>query len=218
MDKPARTMFAEGAKVLGLELQTPVFEALESWVDELLKWNSKVNLTAITDPAQVVEKHLLDSLAILPEVAGATSLLDLGAGAGLPGIPLAIALPGLSVTLADAVNKKVAFIKHSIVRLGLAPRVRAHHVRAAGSPDAEGLPQTEIVVARALMEVSQWVPFALPYLAPGGRLVAMLARPPADAELEAIAGRHGLRLSGLRRFALPFSGDPRSVATFQRST
>lgn len=218
MDKPARKSFLEGASKLGLELHEQVLPQLEVWVDELLKWNAKVNLTAITDPLEVVEKHLLDSLAVIPEVEGATSLLDLGAGAGLPGIPLAIALPSLAVTLADAVNKKVAFIKHVIVQLGIAPRVRAVHVRAAGVPNAEGLPLCEVVIARALMDVTEWVPFALPYLAKNGRLVAMLARPPAISTLEEIAHHHGLRLGGVRSFALPSSNDPRSVATFFRST
>ena len=216
MDKPTQLAFTQGAAAMEIELLPEALASLGVWFDELLKWNPKVNLTAITDPAEVVEKHLLDSLAVLPEVAGATHLLDLGAGAGLPGIPLAAVLPHLSVTLVDAVNKKVAFLKHVVVRLGWVSRVKAVHVRAAGNPAAEGLEPAEVVIARALMDVSQWVPFALPYLAPGGRLVAMLARPPPEAELAALAGRHGLRLAALRSFVLPVSGDPRSVATFVR--
>ena len=218
MDNAAHLAFREGAQRLGLNLHSGVFPALEVWVDELLKWNARVNLTAITQPFEVVEKHLLDSLAVLPEVAGATSLLDLGAGAGLPGIPLAVALPGLSVTMVDAVNKKVAFLKHAVVKLGLGPRVRAVHLRAAGSPVAEGLGLAEVVIARALMDVEQWVPFALPYLAPRGRLVAMLARPPAREKLDGLARTHGLVLSDLRNFTLPASGDPRSVAVFRSAS
>ncbi len=215
MDKATRQKLEEGAARLALTLPDGAFGALEAWADDLLKWNAKVNLTAITDPTEVVEKHLLDSLAVLPEVAGATSLLDLGAGAGLPGLPLAIALPSLaSVTLVDAVNKKVAFIKQVAARLGLSPRVRAMHVRAAGDPAGEGLARAEVVIARALMDVGAWVPFALPYLADGGRLVAMLARPPPRADLEALAAKHGLTLKSLRAYALPFSGDPRSAAVF----
>lgn len=212
MDKVAQVAFTQGAARLGLELPAHVLPALEVWVDELLKWNPKVNLTAITEPLEVVEKHLLDSLSVLPEVAGATTLLDLGAGAGLPGIPLAIARPDLAVAMADAVNKKVAFLKHVIVKLGLGPRVRAVHVRAAGAPVSEGLPVCEVVIARALMDVEQWVPFALPYLAPGGRLVAMLARPTAG--LDALAERHGLKVVSVRSFTLPSSTNPRTIAVF----
>lgn len=216
MDKAARAQLEDGALRLGLKLSAETLTGLEGWADELLKWNAKVNLTAITDPAQVVEKHLLDSLAVLPEVAGATSLLDLGAGAGLPGLPLALAQPDLAVTLVDAVNKKVAFLKHVAARLGLVPRVRALHLRAAGRPDQEGVGRAEVVIARALMDVESWVPFALPYLADGGRLVAMLARPPAEAALAQLGAQHGLTLASLRTFALPFSGDPRSIAVFRR--
>lgn len=214
MDKEARNFFVAGAAKLGLSLGPEVLPALAVWSGELLKWNARVNLTAITQPLEVVEKHLLDSLSVLPEVAGATSLLDLGAGAGLPGIPLAVALPTLAVTLVDAVHKKVAFLKHVAARMGLAPRVRAVHVRANGAPSAEGLGQAEVVIARALMEVEQWVPFALPYLSPGGRLVAMLARPPPLEQLAALARTHGLRLASVRSFTLPWSGDPRSVVVF----
>lgn len=216
MDNSVQSAFSEGALKLGLGLAPQVQRSLETWVEELLKWNAKVNLTAITHPREVVDKHLLDSLAVLPEVAGATSLLDLGAGAGLPGIPLAVALPSLSVTLVDAANKKVAFLKHVIVRLQLAGRVRAVHLRAAGEPTAEGLAQAEVVIARALMEVRTWVPFALPYLAPNGRLIAMLGPAPTEASLRELAQRHGLRLASLRAFNLPLSGDPRSVVSFER--
>ena len=215
MDKPATEAFRSGAEKLGLDLGTHVFTALETWVDELLKWNARVNLTAITAPLEVVEKHLLDSLSVLPEVAGATSLLDLGAGAGLPGIPLAVASSGLSVTMADTVNKKVAFIKHSIVKLGLANRTRGVHVRAAGSPTTERLPIAEVVIARALMDLDRWVPFALPYLAPNGRLVAMLARPPGSTA--ALEQAHRVKVASVRSFTLPASGDPRCVVVFQRA-
>ncbi len=215
MDKEAQIAFEQGALRLGLNPGGHVWPALEVWVDELLKWNAKVNLTAITQPLEVVEKHLLDSLSVLPEVAGAATLLDLGAGAGLPGIPLAIALPELAVTMVDAVSKKVTFLKQVIVKLGLVPRVRAVHVRAAGLLEAEKLSQAEVVIARALMDLDQWLPFALPYLAPGGRLVAMLARPPSMKSLTELAQQYGLRVASLRSFTLPSSGDPRTVASFQ---
>jgi 16S rRNA (guanine527-N7)-methyltransferase len=142
--------------------------------------------------------------------------LDLGAGAGLPGIPLALALPELKVTLVDAVNKKVTFLKQVVVRLGLQGRVRAVHLRAGGRPAEEGLALAEVVISRALMDLDRWLPFALPYLAPGGRLVAMLARRPPG--LEAAGASSGLRLASARELQLPFSKDPRCLAVFVRST
>ena len=109
-----------------------------------------MNLTAITDPAELAEKHLVDSLALLPEVRGAATLLDMGSGAGLPGIPLAIALPSLEVTCCDTVAKKVAFVKAVAAELDL--RVRGVAARAEGKPEREGLPLAEVVVSRAFAE------------------------------------------------------------------
>ncbi len=190
---------SEGVRGLGISLPPGAEVALLAYARELLKWNQKVNLTAITAPDEVVDKHLLDSLAVLPEVQGARSLLDLGAGAGLPGIPLALALPQLEVTLVDAVAKKVGFMKHAIAMLGLAGRVKAVHVRAEGAPDAEGLPRAEVVISRAFMEVEGWRALAKAYVAPGGRIVAMLGQTQDPTA---------------RRYALPLSGDPRAVAVF----
>jgi 16S rRNA (guanine527-N7)-methyltransferase len=192
-------LLLEGLQRAQIPLPDGAFEGLLKFARELLKWNQKVNLTAITAPEEVADKHLLDSLSVLPEVGGARSLLDLGAGAGLPGIPLALALPELQVTLVDAVAKKVGFLKHVAATLGLADRVKAVHVRAAGKPAAEGLPQAEVVISRALMEVEGWRALAAPYVAPGGRIVAMLGQ---------------TTLEQARRYALPLSGDPRAVAVF----
>lgn len=84
MDNPVRRL-EEGLGALGLTLGPPAVNRLWAYAEALLRWNEKVNLTAITNPTEVVDKHLLDSLAVVPEVAGASTLLDLGAGAGLPG-------------------------------------------------------------------------------------------------------------------------------------
>jgi 16S rRNA (guanine527-N7)-methyltransferase len=181
----------------------------------LLRWNEKVNLTTITAPEAVLDKHLLDSLAVVPEARGAASLLDLGSGAGLPGIPLGVALPGLRVTLVDAVAKKVAFLKVGLVRAGLAGRARAIHARLAGAPLAEGLEPAEVVVSRAFMELGGFLRLARPYLAPGGRVLALVGPGAGDAAAHARAGEAaGFALVASRAFRLPLSGDPRAVATF----
>ncbi len=194
----------------------------EGWVvqagryrDELLRWNARVNLTAITAEAEVAEKHFLDSLAAWPEVRGARSLLDIGAGAGFPGIPLKLAEPGLEVTLVDAVAKKVGFLKHLLAQLGV-KGARAVHLRVEGDAASEGLPRCERVIARAFTDVDAWLALAPAYLAEGGKVVAMLGRAPERVELDAVAARHGMRCVSDRRYALPFSGDPRAVAVFER--
>lgn len=214
MDKSLELHLADGVAALGLELPAGAGERLLAYLAELLKWNARVNLTAITDPREAVEKHLVDSLAAVPEVQGATDLLDLGAGAGLPGIPLAVALPELRATLVDAVEKKVAFMKVGAVKAGVAGRVRAVHARAQGRPEEEKLPRAQVVISRAFMDVGPFLVLARAYLAPGGRVVVMLGRTPPDEELVRVGQGAQLALGGVRRFALPWSGDPRGVAVF----
>jgi 16S rRNA (guanine527-N7)-methyltransferase len=184
-------------------------------MNELIRWNAKVNLTAITAPEEVLEKHFLDSLAVLPEVEGAASLLDLGAGAGFPGLPLKIARPALVVTLVDAVGKKVGFLKATIAALGL-KEARGLHARAEGRPEAEGIPRAELLIARAFMDLPDWLDLAPAYVLPGGRVVAMLGKAQPDSELQARAVERGLRFVSARQYRLPFSGAERQVAVFTK--
>ncbi len=216
MDKSPVFRLLEGASALGVDLPQPVAERLWDFASELLKWNARVNLTAITEPLEVVEKHLLDSLAVLPEVEGAAGVLDLGAGAGLPGIPLAIASPKLQVTLVDAVAKKVAFMKNAVARSGLAGRVKAEHVHLGGKPEAERLARAEVVISRAFRDVGPFLQLARHYLAPGGRVVAMVSKVPPEPELGALAQAAGFRVVSQRTWALPFSKAARGVVVFRR--
>jgi 16S rRNA (guanine527-N7)-methyltransferase len=215
VDNATIDQLRSGLAALKVTLPDGGIDQLVAWADELLRWNEKVNLTAITRPAEVVDKHLLDSLAVVPEVTGAARLLDLGAGAGLPGIPLAIALPSLSATLVDAVSKKVGFMKAAAVKAGVAGRVKAVHLRANGAPGPEKLDLADLVISRAFMDVGPFLLLARHYLAPGGRVVTMLGQVPAEAELAAHAAAAGLKLVSVRRFTLPISGDPRGVAVFR---
>lgn len=214
MDKSPVEALKQGLAVMGLQVPEQGPERLWAYATELLKWNEKVNLTAITSPAEVVEKHLLDSLAVLPEVGDEGDLLNLGAGAGFPGIPLALVRPGLRVTLVDSVSKKVMFMKNAVARLGLAGRVSARHLHLAGEAEKEGLPRANTLISRAFRDVEPWVTLAQGYRLPGGRIVAMVGQMPSQVELEATARAHGLRLLSHRTWTLPFSGDPRGVVVF----
>jgi 16S rRNA (guanine527-N7)-methyltransferase len=211
VDAVFRETLAHGVEALRLEVAPGALALLERYADRLLAWNRKVNLTAITAPAEVAEKHLVDSLCLLPALGGARTLLDLGSGAGLPGLPLACARPGLSVVCCDSVGKKVAFVKAVAVELGLAG-VRGVAARAGGAPEREGLPRCEAVVSRALSDPEAWVPLGRCYLAPGGSLLAMLGRAHDRAQLEAVGAAAGLALVGLETYRLPVSGAERAVA------
>ncbi|HSB19367.1 MAG TPA: 16S rRNA (guanine(527)-N(7))-methyltransferase RsmG [Anaeromyxobacteraceae bacterium] len=213
MRAPFREVLEAGLAALGLSLEAGAPERLERYADLLLRWNRRVNLTAVTDPADLAERHLVDSLALLRVLGPARSLLDVGSGAGLPGIPLAIARPALAVTCCDAVARKVAFIKAAAAALDLG--VRGVAVRAAGEPAREGLPLADLVVSRALADPGRWLPLGARYLAPGGRLVAMLGREAEEAALAEVGRASALALERVDRFALPRSGASRANAVFR---
>jgi 16S rRNA (guanine527-N7)-methyltransferase len=198
----------EGAAQMGIRLGPEQIKHLGRHVDLLLKWNKSVNLTAITDPDEVAEKHVLDSLAVVP-VLPSGSLLDAGTGAGFPGIPVAIARPDLEVALVDSVQKKVAFLKSALAELRL-PKVKAYAVRLEGNPSREELPRVHAAVARACANPEEWLRLAEQYVLPGGVAVCMLG--PSDP-VPAQAG--ALTLQQELAYGLPYSGAQRRLAIYR---
>jgi 16S rRNA (guanine527-N7)-methyltransferase len=215
MDQAFHDALRTGLATFGIALPPPAAALLERYADRLLAWNRKVNLTSITAPAEVAEKHLVDSLLVLPAITAARTLLDVGAGAGLPGVPLACARADLAVTCCDSVAKKVAFVKAVSAELGV--NVRAVATRAEGDPEAEKLPRADAVVSRAFTDPEGWVPLGARYLADGGVLVAMLGREADRAKLDALGAASGLRLERLDAFELPISRSARAIATWRRA-
>jgi 16S rRNA (guanine527-N7)-methyltransferase len=211
MDKAFRETLEMGIERLRLPVDARAAELLERFADRLLAWNRKVNLTAVTAPAEVAEKHIIDSLLLLGAIGEARTLLDIGSGAGLPGIPVACVRPEIQVTCCDSVGKKIAFVKAVAVELGL-QNVRGLAVRATGEPERDGLPRAGAVVSRALADPEAWLPLGKGYLEAGGILVAMLGREADTGVLEAIGRRVGLSFAGLERFELPRSKAARAVA------
>ncbi len=216
MDAAFHDALRRGLDAFRLAVPPEALPLLERFADRLLAWTRKVNLTRITAPAEVAEKHLVDALLLLPAVAGARTLLDVGSGAGIPAVPLACARPDLEVTCCDSVAKKVAFVKAVSAELDV--RVRALAVRAAGDPDRERLPRADAVVSRALAEPEAWVPLGAAYLADGGVLLAMLGREADRATLEEVGRRSGLVLEALESYVLPVSGSSRAIARWRRPT
>jgi 16S rRNA (guanine527-N7)-methyltransferase len=119
MERESEDLLIEGATAFRIHLNEKDVEAFDLYLRELLKWNQKINLTAIRSEKGIVVKHFLDSLSVYPYLSKPSSLLDIGSGAGFPGIPLKMVEPFLEVTLIDSVRKKVDFQKHIIRTLGL---------------------------------------------------------------------------------------------------
>lgn len=164
---------ASGLAELGLDLPDTTQQQLLAFRDLLLKWNKTYNLTALRDPDQAISHHLLDSLAILPHV-GDGPLLDVGSGGGLPGIPLAIARPQLSVRMVDTVQKKATFLQQAAIQLGL-KNVAVNHARVE-----ELTGQYAQISSRAFAELKLFVELTRHLLAPGGCWLAMKGVRPDD--------------------------------------
>jgi 16S rRNA (guanine527-N7)-methyltransferase len=166
---PLRQRLCAGLAALELPLDDAATDRLLAYVALLARWNAAYNLSAVRDPAEMVTRHLLDSLAILPHVAGET-LADLGSGAGLPGIPLAIATPGRRVTLVDSNGKKARFLRAAVRELGLAnATVAEQRVEAvSGSFDC--------ITARAFASLADMLALGGHLLAPGGSWLALKGR------------------------------------------
>jgi 16S rRNA (guanine527-N7)-methyltransferase len=160
---------AEGLQAMGIALDAAAQAKLVAYLRLIEKWNKVHNLTAVREPDRMVTLHLLDSLSLMPHVAGAGTLLDVGTGAGLPGIPLAIALPQLAVTLLDSSHKKATFLRQAKAELALAnveiACERVEHWRPGKAFD--------LVVSRAFAELADFVTQARHLVAPGGAMLAM---------------------------------------------
>ncbi len=164
---------ADHARAFGIELSAAQLETFETYYLELVAWNARVNLTSIIEHDQVIVKHFLDSLSVarvLPD--DANTLLDIGAGAGFPGLPLKIVLPHLRVTLLEAVGKKVAFLDHVIAQLNLRD-IFAIHARAEDlARDLRHREQYDVVVARAVADLPILLEYAMPFARVGGVFIA----------------------------------------------
>jgi 16S rRNA (guanine527-N7)-methyltransferase len=182
-----------GLDVLALDpaLATPLL----TYLALLDRWNRTYNLTAIRDPADMVVKHLLDSLAMAPFVT-AGKLADLGTGAGLPGIPLAIANPALQVTLVESNGKKARFLREVVRTLPLPnARVAESRIEALDEPG-----QYDAIVARALATLPLIVELGGHLLKPGGKLLAMKGTIPKE---EIAALPEGWRVEGVHLLEVP---------------
>lgn len=166
-------LLADGARTFGITLTPAQLDAFETYYGELLAWNARANLTAITGREQVIVKHLLDSLSLAPLIhKDTTTLIDIGSGAGFPGLPLKIALPHLRVTLLEATGKKVAFLKHIIAALNLRDATALHARAEDLARNPAHRENYDVAVARAVAELATLLEYALPFVCVGGVFIA----------------------------------------------
>lgn len=171
----ARQSLAEGLETLALPEGERILAALLRYLDLLAKWNRTFNLTAVDDQEQAVSVHLLDSLVVLPFLPGGR-VLDVGTGAGLPGIALALARPAASFTLLEASAKKCAFLRQCVAELRLG-NVAVVQARVERWRDPAGF---AAIVSRAFAELGEFIRLSRHLLAPDGRWLAMKGKLPAE--------------------------------------
>ena len=202
-----QTRLESGIAALGVSLPAGAVERLLDYQALLARWNAAYNLTAIRDPLEMVSRHLVDSLAILPYVQGQT-LADLGTGPGLPGIPLAIALPQLQVLLVDSNGKKVRFLREAIRSLKL------ENVRAVQSRVEEVEGQFDCITARAFASLEDMLAWGGHLLTKDGIWLAMKGRHP-DEELPGVPA--GFEVKAIHTLAVPEVGGERHLVVLGRT-
>lgn len=186
--------FAQQASDLfGVRLSPEQVQQFEALSALLIDWNERINLTAITDPEGIRVRHFLDSLSTAPFVKPNQRIVDVGSGAGFPGLPVAIAFPEVHVTLMDSTGKKVAFIQHTIETLGL-KNAQAIQTRAEDAgQSSQHRQQYDLVLARAVARLPALLEYLLPLTKINGHCIAMKGD---TAEEEANSARQALQILG----------------------
>ena len=201
----------------GIPLTAEQIGQFSVYHEMLLDWNTRMNLTALTAPEDVAVKHIIDSLTAYDAALfdGARTLIDVGTGAGLPGIPLAVYAPHLTVTLLDALNKRVRFLTEVTAAMGL-QNVRCIHARAEeAARTAEHRAAYDIVVSRAVARLPVLLEYTLPFVRVGGTLLALKGRAYAEEQKEARRAAEvlgGGRITA-RPVHLPGLDDVRAILT-----
>ncbi len=215
MSKSRSGILESGAAAFGVRLDERQLDAFDRYTELLLEWNQKFNLTRITEPGEIAVKHYLDSLSLLEfaQIPDGSSLIDIGTGAGFPGIPLKIAIPGLKLTLLDSVRKRLAFLEAVVQELGLSD-VQIVHGRAEDfGQDRAFRARYDFSVSRAVARLSVLCELCMPFCRVGGRFIAYKG-PDVDEEVaeasKAIRVLGG-KLESVHKFVLPGSDLQRSL-------
>lgn len=198
MTEGIRSLLVEAFGVLEVEAEDGVLSRLARYVDEMIRWNRRINLTGAAKPGDFVRGPLFDALSILPVYKEGETLVDVGAGGGLPGIPVAIVDGDCRVTLVEPRSKRVAFLNHVCHLLGLEAEVLPHRFEDLGRRQWRG------AVAQAVWAPGDWLPRGMTLVAPGGIVYALSSRPLDPGSIPP-----GLRLEKEVETTRPFDGAQR---------
>lgn len=207
-------LIRSGARDLGVELDEEALGRLDRFLALLGVWNRRMRLTSEHDPATVIRQHALDSLSAVARLPAAGPVVDIGSGAGFPGIVLGCARPDLEMALIESRRRRASFLREAVRTIPL-PGVRVIEGRAElAARDREMAGSAAVVIARGL-RLDAFLGLAVPLLAPAGIAFAMQT-PRTAARAEEIGARHGMHLSARHDYVLPGGGE-RSLLLFERS-
>jgi len=216
-----RAMLQDGARDLGLEMTEATLEQFLFYLTQLKLWNQRVNLTGLKTGQEMVVKHFLDSLAVLPFLGKARILADLGSGPGFPGLALKLVRPELKLTLVEAREKKAAFLEYLVSCLRL-PEVTVARTHLTVAEAQEWGPRFDAVVSRATFILRRFLELAAPLLRPGGLALALKGPHLVGGELEAantVGALMGLTPPELKPYRLPLALERRlAVLAFRQSS
>ena len=215
MEEDLAEALVEGARALGVELPTSSLEAFDFFLNELMRWNRKMNLTGIKDPHGIVVKHFLDSVAVSPYISPGSSLLDVGSGAGFPCIVLKILDPGLKVTSIDSSGKKLSFQRHLIRRLGLKD-TDAVQARLPDPGVVERFNRVfDYAISRAFGSLGALLRIARPLIKDAGIVIAMKGKMEGkNGTSNDVAKQFNMKLQRTVSFTLPFTTADRTLLFF----
>jgi len=205
-------------EAMGIYLSRETRKQMLEFIEELMRWNQRINLTAIRTPKEALIKHLIDSLLPLSLLGGGERLLDIGSGGGFPGIPLKLALPGLEVCSVDASSKKIHFQKNIVRLFGLEDFIAKHARIEDMIDDPAHVGSYDIIISRAFSSLKDFVEVSVPFLGKRGRIIAMKG-PEGESELDEeseVMKKSGLCLLEMIKNELPERGGRRTLIVLGR--
>ena len=219
MEEKLSRIFSEAAAAMGIVLRERELSLFATYYRELLTWNKKINLLSVKSGRDIVIKHFIDSLTLLPYIGSETCrVLDIGSGAGFPGIPLKIAVDPLKVSLLESSRKKSSFLKHVIRSLALTDAVVIHNRAEFLMEDETYSGYFQIVTSRATSKLPELLQMGAFFLAPSGFLIAMKGKISDQEQTEAAGISHslGLEHTGSHDLTLPITGGFRRIILYKK--